>query len=70
LKKDGTIEETVGRKCLCNGLFSNIGLGQHRRDGYEEAPIVTLGSDVDGCRELLKDFPGGWDAAQAMDFIA
>ena len=70
LKKDGTIEETVGRKCLCNGLFSNIGLGQHRRDGYEEAPIVTLGSDVDGCHELLKEFPGGWDAAQAMDFIA
>ena len=69
LKKDGTMEETVGRKCLCNGLFSNIGLGQHRRDGYDEAPIVTLGSDVDGCKELIKDFPGGWNAAQALDFI-
>ncbi len=70
LKKDGTMEETEGRKCLCNGLFSNIGLGQHRRDGYDEAPIVTLGSDVDGCKELIKDFPNGWSAAQAMDFIA
>ena len=70
LKKDGTMEETEGRKCLCNGLFSNIGLGQHRRDGYDEAPIVTLGSDVEGCRELIKDFPNGWSAAQAMDFIA
>jgi len=69
LKKDGSIEETVGRKCLCNGLFSNIGLGQHRRDGYDEAPIVTLGSDVDGCKELIKEFPGGWNAAQALDFI-
>jgi NAD(P)H-dependent flavin oxidoreductase YrpB (nitropropane dioxygenase family) len=69
LKKDGNIEETVGRKCLCNGLFSNIGLGQHRRDGYDEAPIVTLGSDVDGCKELIKEFPGGWNAAQALDFI-
>jgi NAD(P)H-dependent flavin oxidoreductase YrpB (nitropropane dioxygenase family) len=70
LKKEGTMEETVGRKCLCNGLFANIGLGQHRRDGYDEAPIVTLGSDVDGCRELIKDFPGGWSAAAAVDFIA
>ena len=70
LKKDGTMEETVGRKCLCNGLFANIGLGQHRRDGYDEAPIITLGSDVDGCRELAKEFPSGWSAAQAVDFIA
>ena len=70
LKKEGTIEETVGRKCLCNGLFANIGLGQHRRDGYDEAPIVTLGSDVDGCRELIKEFPDGWSAATAVDFIA
>jgi len=70
LKKDGTMEETQGRKCLCNGLFSNIGLGQHRRDGYDEAPIVTLGSDVDGCKELIKEFPDGWSAADAMDFIA
>ena len=30
LKKDGTEEETEGRKCLCNGLFANIGLGQHQ----------------------------------------
>lgn len=68
-KKDGTEEETEGRKCLCNGLFANIGLGQHRRDGYDEAPIVTLGSDVDGCRELLKKYPEGWSAAQAVAFI-
>ena len=69
LKKDGTEEETIGRKCLCNGLFANIGLGQHRRDGYEEAPIVTLGSDVDGCRELLKLYPNGWSAKEAVAFI-
>ncbi|MEN9324660.1 MAG: hypothetical protein RL414_414 [Actinomycetota bacterium] len=69
-KKDGTEEETVGRKCLCNGLFANIGLGQHRRDGYEEAPIVTLGSDVEGCRILAQEHPSGWSAADAIAFIA
>ena len=27
LAKGGKIEETVGRKCICNGLFGNIGMG-------------------------------------------
>jgi NAD(P)H-dependent flavin oxidoreductase YrpB (nitropropane dioxygenase family) len=69
-KKDGTEEETIGRKCLCNGLFANIGLGQHRRDGYDEAPIVTLGSDIEGCRILAQEHANGWSAAEAVAFIA
>ncbi len=43
--KGGTIEETVGRKCICNGLFGNIGLGQVLADGTREPGIVTLGDD-------------------------
>ncbi len=43
--KGGKIEETVGRKCICNGLFGNIGLGQVLADGTREPGIVTLGDD-------------------------
>ncbi len=46
LAKGGRIEDTVGRKCICNGLFSNIGLGQSLPDGTREPAIVTLGDDV------------------------
>jgi NAD(P)H-dependent flavin oxidoreductase YrpB (nitropropane dioxygenase family) len=67
LKKGGELADTVGRKCLCNGLTAGIGLGQDRRDGYSEVPIVTLGSDLDGVAQMLSEHPGGWTAAQAVD---
>ena len=43
--KGGKLEDTVGRKCVCNGLFGNIGLGQIMPDGTREPGIVTLGDD-------------------------
>lgn len=69
LRKGGSLEATVGRKCLCNALMADVGLGQHRRDGYEEAPAVTLGQDLDGARRLLDAHPHGWSATQAVDFL-
>jgi nitronate monooxygenase len=45
LAKGGKIEDTVGRKCICNGLFADIGLGQILPDGSREPGIVTLGDD-------------------------
>lgn len=44
--KGGKEADTVGRKCICNGLFGDIGLAQVRPDGYIEPAIVTLGDDV------------------------
>ena len=49
--------------------MADVGLGQHRRDGYEEAPAVTLGQDLDGARRLLDAHPHGWSATQAVDFL-
>jgi len=46
LRHGGNIEETKGRKCLCNGLMANIGLPQHCANGYVELPLVTSGDDV------------------------
>jgi hypothetical protein len=45
VRKGGDASETVGRRCLCNGLTAAIGLGQHRPDGYAEPPLLTLGQD-------------------------
>ena len=69
VRKGGAVEDTVGRKCVCNGLTANVGLGQTRRDGYQEAAIVTLGADLDGVCELLTDLPTGWTAAQAVEYL-
>ena len=46
VKRGGTVEETEGRKCLCNGLFANIGQAQVRDGGVEEMPIVTSGDEL------------------------
>lgn len=69
LKKGGALADTVDRKCLCNGLVANIGLGQHRKDGYVEDMIVTLGQDLEGASVLIERYPHGWSATQALDYL-
>ncbi|NOZ39797.1 MAG: nitronate monooxygenase [Planctomycetes bacterium] len=53
VKKGGT-EGTDGRKCICNGLMANIGLGQVDRDGQHELPLITCGDDVKNLLQFLK----------------
>jgi NAD(P)H-dependent flavin oxidoreductase YrpB (nitropropane dioxygenase family) len=68
-RKGGEEADTVGRSCLCNALLANVGLGQSRRDGYHEEPLVTLGSDLDGVHALLKRHPHGWSATEAVMWL-
>ncbi len=69
VKKGGAPDQVAGRACLCNGLVATIGMGQERPDGYREAPLVTMGSELEGARRLLALHPGGWNAAQAIDWM-
>jgi NAD(P)H-dependent flavin oxidoreductase YrpB (nitropropane dioxygenase family) len=64
VRKGGDPEEAAGRKCLCNALTANIGLGQVR-DGSEEPPLLTSGDDL----ALLGGFLAGRDAYTARDVI-
>ena len=67
--KGGADTDLEGTKCLCNALMTNIGLGQIRPDGYKELPLVTLGSDTTAERELLLNYPTGWSAKQAVEYL-
>ena len=55
VKKGGELEDTMGRKCLCNALMANIGLGQLREDGREELPLLTSGDDLRTLGRFLAD---------------
>lgn len=66
VKKGGDIEDTVGRKCLCNALMANIGLGQRRKGGVEELPLLTSGDDL----RLLGQFLGCRTSYSAKDVVA
>jgi len=69
VKKGGDAQALIGRKCLCNGLMSNIGLPQHRLSGYVEPTLLTLGSDVEGLKELHSHFKNGWSAKEAISYL-
>ena len=69
VRKGGAIEDTIDRKCLCNALTANIGLGQTRRDGYSEPALVTLGADLQGARTLTERHPEGWTATEAVAWL-
>lgn len=55
VRKGCPAEEAEDRRCLCNGLFSAIGLGQRRADGYVEPPLLTLGTDFGFLEALPED---------------
>lgn len=69
VSKGGDIAETEGRACLCNGLMATTGLGQTRKDGFVEPPVVTLGQDLSSCATLLAKYPAGWRAEDVIDWI-
>jgi len=57
LKKRGLPFNAEGRRCLCNGLLSAIGLGQVvGKNGLlaEEPAIITLGNNLEGVRRLSR----------------
>lgn len=53
LSKAGTLEDTVGRKCVCNGLMANIGHAQNRNGKHLEQGLVTIGDDVISVPQFL-----------------
>ena len=68
VRKGGQSEDTLGRCCLCNGLFAAIGLGQRRRSG-EEPPLVTIGQDLSFLEGLVHAGRITYSAADVVDFL-
>jgi NAD(P)H-dependent flavin oxidoreductase YrpB (nitropropane dioxygenase family) len=67
--KGGTVADTVGRKCVCNGLLAAIALGQTRKTGETETALLTAGDDV---AHLAKYLPPGracYTASDVIDFL-
>lgn len=67
--KGGRIEETVGRKCLCNALLANIGHAQVRKDGTNEPALVTIGDDLNMVRRLIHPDRMGYSAADVIESL-
>src|SRR5487761_1232633 len=66
VQKGGKAAGTVGRRCLCNGLISAIGLGQRRGDGAVEPPVVTIGQDLSFLPSLASPRRDAYSAADVV----
>lgn len=73
LAKGGKIEDTVGRRCLCNSLTSAIGLPQWQkfpgRDPYWEPALITSGDDLSFLKQMMDDPDGSYSAKDAVDYV-
>jgi len=67
LSKGGRVEETVGKRCLCNGLIATHGYPQVRARHRIESGILTSGDAIQDLRTFL---PPGADSYSASDVLA
>ena len=68
VKKGGELEDTVGRKCLCNALLADVGHGQVRDTGAVEQPLLTSGDDL----VKIGEFAQGrleYSAGDVLDYL-
>jgi nitronate monooxygenase len=69
VKKGGDIADTVGRKCLCNSLVSNVGMPQIQRNGEIEPMLITSGDDAVGVARFVPDGETTYSAAHVIEYL-
>ena len=69
LRKGGTIEETKGRKCVCNGLIATAGLGQVISEEETELELLTSGDEIVQLTRLLKPGRDSYAAADVLRYL-
>ncbi|HKI69345.1 MAG TPA: nitronate monooxygenase, partial [Verrucomicrobiae bacterium] len=69
VKKGGAVADAEGRKCLCNGLLANIGLGQIRPEDKTELPLLTAGDCVMHIAQFLKPGSDSYTAADVIRYL-
>lgn len=67
--KGGDFADTAGRKCVCNGLMASVGLGQVRKSGEHELPLLTAGDDVAHLAKYLPRGQTSYTAGDVLDYL-
>ncbi len=69
VRKGGRLEDTIGRKCLCNGLTANIGMAQIRGDREPEMALLTCGDDLGDIQRVSGCGKTHYSSSQVIDFL-
>jgi NAD(P)H-dependent flavin oxidoreductase YrpB (nitropropane dioxygenase family) len=67
--KGGRLEDTVGRKCLCNALMANVGLAQVQKGDETERPLVTSGDDLSSIMRMIAPGATSYSAADVVGYL-
>ncbi|ACB74269.1 nitronate monooxygenase [Opitutus terrae] len=68
VRKGGKEADTVGRKCLCNGLAATVGFAQIH-DGVREPAIVTAGNELTELHRLMRPDAESYSAADVLNYL-
>ncbi|NCO39624.1 MAG: 2-nitropropane dioxygenase [Armatimonadetes bacterium CG_4_10_14_3_um_filter_66_18] len=68
-RKGGKAEQTLGRKCLCNGLLANIGIPQCHASGYVEKMLLTAGDDLKKLSPLVEQSGDSYSARDVVKYL-
>ena len=68
-KKGGNPEIAGEKRCLCNALLANIGLGMKYANGYLERPLLTVGNHLESLRLLIERFGMTYTALNVIRFL-
>lgn len=66
--KGGTVEEALGRKCICNALAATADYGQKRKTG-EELPLMTAGNEVVNVSQYIPEGKTSYSVGDVFDRI-
>ena len=69
VRKGGNVEDTVGKICLCNSLFSAVDLGQTRKDGYQELPLLTSGEQLKELSGFITKYGSEYKAIDVLNHL-
>ncbi|HSJ06347.1 MAG TPA: nitronate monooxygenase [Longimicrobiales bacterium] len=69
VKKGGELDDTSGRKCLCNALMADIGMAQVREGGELERPIITSGDDLIRLGRFIEEGRTRYSARDVVDYL-
>ncbi len=68
VRKGGKVEDTVGRRCVCNGLVATVGMPQVRERRGAEPALVTSGDDLANIGSFLGERLS-YSAADVLDYL-
>ncbi len=68
LKKGGKLEDTIGRKCLCNSLMASADYPQPRGANLEPA-LITSGDELLHMKEFLEQYGMEYTATDVMQYL-